>query len=587
MKRRVRKTILALIAVVLLWPLTFSATPVEDVTQEEVKAAIDSGIEWLAEQQDPEDGSWGISDQVALTGLAVLKLAEHAVNWKYGYGLISPFDPDYPYAEAVQNGLDFIFANAFIMEISEQSAGDPDTNGNGIGLYFGTDHQTYQTAIAIMAIAASRAPDRVVDVAESPVDGWTYKDVVQDAVDYLAFGQVDYVPGKGGWCYEETDNAPCDCDNSNSGWAVFGLRAAESPLYGFESTIPEFVKSELSIWIDFIQCKGACPEGTEAEPCYGGSGYQVSTGPCARVNALKAGHLLYQMAFVGDTVETPRVNDALAYLESHWDDPNDSPGWRAGAVVAPGCFPREGTSYQATFNIMKGLVALGIHEIYGIDWQRDFENALIPEQMEDGSWPKCWWSDPGRILSTEWAMLTLQNTTTPPPPMLLKESAISALEEIELIEPAKWVVQKLIDKSIWFIEKSLREKLWVDDYRLNPKMMAGALVFDREKVAVFKLRVAAKIDPTIEAEVEAVIDKLTAADELLALVAISDAEGVEVVNPKKQKMIEHEIAKAEEEVEKAYGYLEKDMPAIAISHFKLAWIHAQVAIKIAARKCSH
>ncbi len=34
----------------------------------------------------------------------------------------------------------------------------------------------------------------------------------------------------------------------------------------------------------------------------------------AWVNMLKTGNLLQQMAFVGDTVSTPRVQDAIDYL---------------------------------------------------------------------------------------------------------------------------------------------------------------------------------------------------------------------------------------------------------------------------------
>jgi hypothetical protein len=359
-----------------------------------VDKAIDDGVAWLAGQQNP-DGSWGTMYRVGATGLAVLKLAEHAVDTKYGYGLASPFDPEYPYREHVERGLNYLFANAHLIYIDIEPAGNPDTNGNSKGIHFG-GFRTYETGIAMMAIAGSRAPDKVVSVSGSPVDGWEYKDVLQDAVDYLAWGQTDWGYGRGGWNYHEMVDGGDRSDQSNTGWAVFGLGFAESPAYGFACTIPDFVKTELNVWIDYIQ------NPVDGDTADGGAGY---TSPYHLVNILKTGHLLYMMAFVGDTAETPRVQDAIDYLVRHWNDPNVDPGWRG----APG----KVANYHATFNVMKGLTALGIHEIDGIDWQSEFENVLVIQQLCDGSWPVSLWDRERGILSTEWALLTLQKVVPP------------------------------------------------------------------------------------------------------------------------------------------------------------------------------
>jgi PKD repeat protein len=380
-----------------------------------LKQVIEDGVAWLAAQQKP-DSSWGYSYAVAETGLAVLKLADHAVDAKYGYGLTSPFDPDYPYRENVETGLNYLFANAYIIDIDVQPAGNPDTNGNGIGIYFVSwewwwdeDYwglRTYETSIAMMAIAGSRTPDMVVNVPGSPVDGWTYKDVLQDAVDYLAFSQADHGTSTGGWGYTQCDNGTWlsiwdRSDQSNTGWATFALGYAESPDYKFMCTIPDFVKTELNIWIDWIQ------NDVDGDMYDGGAGY---TDPYGWVNILKTGHLLYMMALVGDTATTPRVQAAVDYLVRWWDHESADPGWRGWAGGT--------ASYHATFNVMKGLVALGIHEIDGIDWQSDFEHVLKEQQLEDGSWPNAYWDGTAeRILSTTWALLTLQKVI--PIPRLL------------------------------------------------------------------------------------------------------------------------------------------------------------------------
>ncbi|GAI88240.1 unnamed protein product, partial [marine sediment metagenome] len=239
-----RKILSILVAVMLLSSLT--VMPVQAADPDDIEASIVKGLEWLVAQQDAVSGSWGGGYvMVSETAFAVVKLEDRA--FELGYS--GPFDPTYPYKENVEKGLDYLFTNAATVDIAVQPAGDPDTNDNDIGVKFGLQ-ETYDTGIAMMAIAASRAPGRVVNVTGSAVDTWTYKDVLQDAVDYFAWGQTDEgSPGRGGWYYGPNEGWS---DNSNSGYAVLGLRYAEAAPYGFACTIPAFVKTELDFWIDYI-----------------------------------------------------------------------------------------------------------------------------------------------------------------------------------------------------------------------------------------------------------------------------------------------------------------------------------------------
>jgi hypothetical protein len=361
----------------LVVPRAKAATPVE------IQSAIDKGLAWLAAQQNV-DGSFGTNYyRVGDTGLAVFKFETYAQERQ-----MDPFDSNFAYHDQVINGLNYLFANAHNWTISVQPAGDPDTNGNGIGVTFYTpydgSHRMYETGISAMAIAHSQHPTTVVSVA-GDVNGRTYRNVLIDVVDYIAFGQEDIGTGsyRGGWRYYDNYGS---ADNSISGYVVLGLVYAESaPPFGFGLTIPAFVKTELSFWITSIQN----PDG--------GSGYDWWG---SWVNILKTGNLLQEMAFVGDTAATPRVQAAISYIGNHWDDPNADPGWRP-------------EHKQAMFTAMKGLTAFDLKFITvtrgvptSVDWFDELATVLVANQNVDGSWANDYWY--GNPMASTWALLVLE-----------------------------------------------------------------------------------------------------------------------------------------------------------------------------------
>lgn len=373
-------------------------------TEEEIAASIESGIEWLVAQQMP-DGSW--VDELTLnqggaTGMALVKLCERAYELEYE----SPFDPAYPYSTAVVNGFDFLFGFAQPIPIAVQPAGDPDTNGNDLGVFVTTDgwHRTYETGITMMAIASSKTPARIITTG--PLAGWTYEQALQDMVEYMTWGQVDTDNlRRGGWGYTDEEDMVEGrwADNSNSGYAILGLAYAEADDNGFTINIPPFVKSELTLWIDFIQ------NDVDGDSWDGGSGYGD---PWDWVNILKTGNLIFEMTFYGDPIGTQRAQDALDYLERTWNDPLGDPGWGNPAF---GGLPH----YQAMYCVMKGLEyrQIDILDVAGVDtdWYQEFADAIVTTQQDDGSWPWDYWG--GSVLATEWALLTLEKSV-PEPPML-------------------------------------------------------------------------------------------------------------------------------------------------------------------------
>jgi len=368
------------------------AQPATAATPEQIEAAVANGLGWLATQQQG-DGSWLYSGSpscytdIATTAIVVLKFEERAKELG-----VDPFDPEgYEYASNVTNGLNYIFANAV----------DDPPNGVKLPCY-----ETYNTGAALMAVSASNAPTRLITTG--PLAGSTYESAASGMLSWLGYAQ-NTAEGfaacdVGGWGY----NAPSDgwSDQSNSGYATLGLGFAAAPApAGFELAIPVDVLSRLSLYIDNVQD----PVDGDTYSYDGGSWYE----PCNMykwVNILKTGNLLYEMGLVGDDPATsPRVQDAIAYIEAHWNDtgqqpefPSTSLGWK--------------DAYQAMFAMMKGLESLGIETLTvggsDIDWFDEVSDVIVANQAGDGSMDRLnaliSEGEDSAILRTAWALLTLE-----------------------------------------------------------------------------------------------------------------------------------------------------------------------------------
>jgi hypothetical protein len=422
-----RKITLILVTVVLLIGLVL--VPAQAANEADIEQAIIDGLVWLTAQQnmnplDPDYGSWNAyyGQLGAGTGLALYKLCERAYELNYE----SPFDPAYEYSGNVSAGFTWMFNHLTAVEISVQdhTAGatgtmdDPDSRVNGLGVRTSTGYQIYTTGIMLAAIAASGTPDRPneggMDVdGDAVID--TYQEIAQDIVDFLAFAQSDGINAgfhgytlEGGWEYQAIDNGnPAGgwmSDQSNSGYAMLGLAEAQA----FGCTIPDWVKTELSWWIDWVQ------DDVDNDPPAGNDGGSLYSypGDFIGVNILKTGNLIFQMALAGDTPTTPRVQDALDYLERHWAD--------ASGANSPAGWDGNPAQYQAMFCAMKGLEYMGI-DTFGagpIDWFEDFSDAIVAQQDKTaGPTYGSWQNSSGRgepVIITEWALLTLEKVAPPP-----------------------------------------------------------------------------------------------------------------------------------------------------------------------------
>ncbi len=86
------------------------ASPALAVTQAEINDSIDDGVAWLVPRQDVS-GAWvGDGFTTANTGF-VLAVLEHDAE-KRG---LSPLDPAYAHSTNVQNGLNYLFNNPYLV----------------------------------------------------------------------------------------------------------------------------------------------------------------------------------------------------------------------------------------------------------------------------------------------------------------------------------------------------------------------------------------------------------------------------------------------------------------------------------------
>ena len=378
------------------------ATVANAATEADKRAAIDAGLAYLATTQNANgsfDGG-GVDYLVSNTGSAVLAFLEEKDNWGTNAGA---------YQTVVDKGLDYLFSQASIVGIGGQPAGNPDSDGDGKGVKFypgGTNSRdTYVTGIALPAIAASGTPNKVVTVG--PLAGMTYKQVVQDTIDYYAFGQSDPVTGnyRGGWRYYANYG---QSDQSTTQWPVI------ASLYATKMGIaaPQFVKDELTYWTNYIQYLGGVPN----TGIYGAAGYQYP-GQTAYGNVNETGALLIEQAFLGWNDTASRVDAALGYIDRNWQ------------TTATGTWDGNFAHPYAMWALYKGLeLMIGLDDMttitnlhtdpgdvdnpdHGWNWWEDYCEYLVNSQNTNGSWSG--YSSWGASLATPWYINILAATEIP------------------------------------------------------------------------------------------------------------------------------------------------------------------------------
>ncbi len=323
------------------------------------------------------------------------------------------YDND-PYVETVQRALNYLLVHTYSHSIGVQAAGDPDSNGNGIGLYcnytsgVGNSRQTYLGGICATTIASSGAPNRVAAVGEANVYNRTYAEIVQDLVDFFAWGQVEhasgYFYGRGGWRYYANYGRS---DMSTTQWPPLAMLAAEQNM---GSVVPPFVKTELAGHLAAMQTGTGSDDGAFRYD------YEQTI-----YNVTKQAAAIICHEFIGTPLDDPAIQRAMGYMYRHWND--TSSGWDDSRVL--------GNSY-AMYGVMKAMrvpepdLLRIIEYAYGdspphqtangFDWyytptgqsQQGLATYCVQSQQTNGEWDDVGGPNPVYdAFSTGWRVLVL------------------------------------------------------------------------------------------------------------------------------------------------------------------------------------
>ncbi|WP_284614762.1 PKD domain-containing protein [Aquabacterium humicola] len=230
----------------------------------EVNVAIDEGLWYLHKAQNRfSSGGVALGDWTNVFGYYGLSAAN--VNAFLVNGHSETGSADNPYTETAARGVRRLFDFLGTASIGTQTNGlgtfNPDANGNGIGTYVNQSYPFYQGGMFIDALVATGTPNAIATRGPANIVGRTYRDIVQDLVDYYAYCQYDG-SGGGGWRYN-CNEFP---DNSSAQWGAIGLIAAQRH---FGAVVPALVKNWNRYWLNYTQHAAGYFGYTNTAPVWG------------------------------------------------------------------------------------------------------------------------------------------------------------------------------------------------------------------------------------------------------------------------------------------------------------------------------
>ncbi len=342
--------------------------------------AIDNGLWYIHKLQIRPAGYWQYSSyELASTASS---LQAFVINTHIQDG----DHQEDPYVETVTTGYTYLFNRLRTLTTGVQTAGNPDTNGNGLGIEIDEGNPIYQGGPTMDAIASTNTPGAVVYDGQAGIKDRYYIDILRDMADAFAWGQMDSSNYRGGWRYNWNSQA----DNSACQWAAIGMIGAED---NFGIWVPDFVKNENNdYWLRYS---------------YDGAGFGYAT-PGNTTAGTPSG--MVQLAF-----------DEVYTSDSRWQSAEDyiATNWGAGRWA--------GTFYYATYAMAKALRLAQPQPVVtfgatGLDWYNDPDSGLRKYLVDNQNAADGYWQASGhaggndRDLSTPWVVIMLTPALFTQPP---------------------------------------------------------------------------------------------------------------------------------------------------------------------------
>jgi len=350
-----------------------------DSLDSRTSVAIDEGLWYLHRVQARPVGNWSDSGYAASPTASALQA--YLVNGHLEDG----DNAEDPYVADVNAGLAFLLEQRLrAVPIGPQPAGDPDSNGNGLGIEVTDGYPIYQTGMVMDALAATNNPLGHARRGPANVQGRTYHELVADMVDMYAWGQTDGGFGRGGWRYDWNN----DADSSACQWAAIGMEGARS---NFGIQPPAWVAAENEYWLT---------------TSFNGSGFGYQGG----TSYVEAG--------------TPSGMVQLAFGGRDRDDPR----WVAAEEAIAASWPWAANHLYAMFALVKALRLARPQPVTnlrgtGLDWHDHPTlgvRARLCETIDQSDWNWGSWYMGGhgeRTLNTAWAVIMLTPTLFVRPPV--------------------------------------------------------------------------------------------------------------------------------------------------------------------------
>lgn len=364
--------------------------------------AIDEGLWYLHKSQDKGDGHWASysSYYASPTGSSIQAFE---INGHLQDG----DNQENPYVESVNSGFDYMFTQLTATGIASQTYGDPDTNGNGLGIEVNGGRPAYEGGMVMDAIASSNMPLAFARTGGDNIKGRYYHEIMTDMVDMYAWGQDDAATG-GGWRYswnQWPDNSACQ-------WAAIGMLAAKD---NFSIDAPQWVKDRNNVWLN---------------TSYDGTGFGY-TGPGNGVALTPSG--MVQLIFSGKYTFDSRWRTAEDYIADNWY-------W-------------QDNNYYAAYALVKAFRLARPNPVVtldstGVDWYNNpdtgVKRRVVDQLRTDGSWYVSY----GQGFSTAWAVIMLTPSLFVQPPVADAGDDIYWAFDTELVFNASGSFHKDAARSI-------------------------------------------------------------------------------------------------------------------------------------------